>query len=410
MSCLRTSIAAFAAVVMAMSLASVAKAADTTAEAEGMVLSPPGAGRVVNLSSASGGKALYMATNSSVSVTSTLPDSTKISVVAMSQDCLGAASLTISLDGTPVYTSVVKNWVWTTYSVSTPIAAGDHTIAVAFTNDFNFLLPLCDRALFVDKVSVVAGGSEPPASGTCAQPPPSSTRPMADEFDGAAGSAPNAQIWNQRLGVGYLEVQTNYPRNGSLDGNGNYAINALKERINVPWFGWYDYTSASLNTLGKFEMCYGTLRARIKLPNGKGMRPAFWLLGTDIESVGWPKAGEIDVIEAANRLVGSSAHGTGFGLQTAAPYDVTGDWHEYWLKWEKDKIVTGVDNQEIATYTPSSLPQGVAWPYNDHPMYLLLNLSVGGADQGGPPDNTTQFPTTMLVDYVRYTPPETATA
>jgi beta-glucanase (GH16 family) len=409
---LRAAIAVFVAVIMALSVASslgsVASAADTTAEAEGMTIAPPSAGAALNDSTASGGRAVRMWWNSSLSVTGNMPASSKIVVVAKSQDCLGPASMTVKLDGQPVLTTSVKNWVWTTYTVAAPIAAGPHTISVSFTNDFDLLIFVCDRALYVDKVSIVpaAGPTDPPpTSGTCAQPPPSSTQPFSEEFNGPAGAAPNSQLWNQRLGVGYLEVQTNYPRNGSMDGNGNFAINALREPLNIPWFGWYQYTSASINTYGKFEMCYGTMRARIKLPNGKGIRPAFWLVGTDIERVGWPAAGEVDIIEAADRIVGSAAHGTGFNLATHAPFDVTGDWHEYWLRWERDRIVTGVDNQEIATYTPASLPPGASWPFNDHPMFLTIHLSVGGADQGGPPDNTTAFPATMLTDWVRYTPP-----
>jgi beta-glucanase (GH16 family) len=311
--------------------------------------------------------------------------------------------MTVGLDGQPIYTTAVTNYVWTTYSMPATIAAGVHTITISFTNDFNLF---CDRSLFVDKVSVVSGVTQPPGTGTCAQPPPSSTQPFADEFNGPAGTPPNQQLWNQRLGVGYLEVQTNNPRNSSMDGNGNFALTAIRERTNVPWVGTYEYTSASLNTLGKFDMCYGTLRARIKIPNGRGMRPIFWMVGSDIATAGWPKAGEVDIIEAANRIVGSAAHGVGFHLGTAAPVDVTGDWHEYWMKWERDKIVTGFDNQEIATYTPTSLPPwGSSWPFNDHPMYINLNLAVGGWDQGGPPDNPGPVVGTMLVDYLRYTPP-----
>lgn len=407
---LRGTVAVLVAVVVSVAtsvpLAPVSRAADTTAEAEAMTITPAKAGGVLNDGAASGGKAVRMWWNSTLSVTGTLPDSTKIVVVAKSQDCLGPASMTVKVDGQSVLTTSVKNGVWTAYPVSTTIPAGVHTISVAFTNDFDLFI-LCDRALYVDKVFVAAAGTTdpPPTSGTCAQPPPSSTRAFSEEFNGPAGTPPDSQLWNQRLGVGYQEVQTNYPRNGSMDGNGNFAITALKERINVPWVGTYDYTSASLNTMNKFEMCYGTLRARIKMPNGKGMRPMFWLIGTDIQQVGWPKAGEIDVMEAANRVVGSSAHGTGFNLATAAPFDVTGDWHEFWLKWERDKIVTGVDSQVVTTYTPASLPQGAVWPFNDHALYLNLTLSVGGADQGGPPDSNTVFPASMLIDYLRYTPP-----
>ncbi|MDT5019023.1 MAG: hypothetical protein QOD39_5183 [Mycobacterium sp.] len=402
---LRATIAMLVAVATAMSLASVASAADTTAEAEAMAVSPPNAGAVLSDGTASGGKAVRMWWNSSISVTGTVPASSQIVVVAKSQDCFGPASMTIRLDGTPVLTTAVKNGVWTPYTVTATIPAGVHTISIAFTNDFNLLF-LCDRALYVDKVSVVAAGptEPPPTSGTCTQTADSSA-PLAfsDEFEGTAGAVPNAALWSYQLGGGGSQVYTNFPRNGSLDGNGNLAISALKEQTTVPWYGTYAYTSALIHTLGKGAMCYGSLRTRIKLPNGKGVHPAVYLLGTNAPTVGWPAAGEIDIAEAANGVSGSAAHGTGFDMASAAPFDITGDWHEFWATWERDKIVTGVDNQTIGTYTPASLPQGASWPFNDHPMFLVLELAIGGV--AGEPDNTTQFPATMLVDWVRYTPP-----
>jgi beta-glucanase (GH16 family) len=244
------------------------------------------------------------------------------------------------------------------------------------------------------RVSRADQGSEP-----C--PPPA---PLADEFNGPAGAPPNPDIWSYRLGGGYLEVQTDSPRNASLDGNGNLAINALKETLVVPPYPPFEYTSGNLQTLGKFAMCYGNLRARIRIPSGKGLRPMFWMLGTDLPAVGWPGAGEIDVIDVANKLAGSAVHSPFFDKADKAPIDITDDWHEFWLHWEPNKIVMGVDGMETNTTTPDSTLPFVPWVFNDHPMFVTINLAVGGADNGGPPDNTTPFPATMLVDWMRYTP------
>jgi beta-glucanase (GH16 family) len=405
---LRSTFAAFVAIVMAtvvaIPLAPVAAAADTSAEAETMTLSPPTAGKVVNDATASGGKAMQIKTNGEVSVNATLPASTKVSVVAKGLFCWVYPSMTIKVDGQAVKTVTVNKSTWTTYTADTAIPAGSHTISVAFTNDYN-LLPLCDSALMVDKLSVVAGTVDPPAGATCADPPPSSTSPLVENFDGPANTPPNPALWSYMPGGGALQVNTDSVKNGSLDGNGNLTINALKEQVTVPGYGTYNYTSALLHTLDKFEMCYGTLRARVKVPNGKGMRPSFYLLGANALDVGWPAAGELDILDAADRLAGSGMHGTGFSLATQAPVEVTGDWHEFWMRWERDKVVTGVDNQEIATYTPASLPNGAQWPFNDHPMFVIFSLAVGGAGQGGPPDSNTVFPATMYVDWLKYDPP-----
>ncbi|MDT5019022.1 MAG: hypothetical protein QOD39_5182 [Mycobacterium sp.] len=227
---------------------------------------------------------------------------------------------------------------------------------------------------------------------------------MADEFNGPAGAPPNPQLWGYRLGGGLLEVNTDSPRNGSLDGNGNLAISALKETVVVPPFPPFDYTSASVQTLGKFELCYGNLSARIKIPSGKGLRPVFWLLGSDLPAVGWPSAGEIDIFDVADKLAGSAIHAPFFDAANKAPIDITDSWHEFSMHWEPDKIVTYVDDQQIATYTPASTLPFVPWIFNDHPMFVVLCVGVGGEANGGPPDNSTPFPATMLVDWMRYTP------
>jgi beta-glucanase (GH16 family) len=231
-------------------------------------------------------------------------------------------------------------------------------------------------------------------------------RAVVDDFSGPAGAPPNPQLWNHELGGGgtdgQLEAYTNSPRNASLDGDGNLAITAIREPINIPGFGTFEYSGASLNTHGHLDFCYGTLAARIKLPAaGPGLRPAFWLLGSDFATVGWPQCGEIDIWDSALPIGGSSIHGAGgYDLPLLTPVDM--GWHEYALDWQRDKITTSIDGHVFASWTPGSLPPGATWTFNDHPMYVILNIAVGLGSLV--PDASTPFPATMLVDSVRYTP------
>ncbi|MGV0795023.1 family 16 glycosylhydrolase [Mycolicibacterium sp. XJ1819] len=399
---LRSIFALLVALATATSLASVAWAADTTTvQADTMTLAPATAGEVIDDAAASGGKALQMRSNSVASIAVTTTVVKEIVVVARGKWCFGPPSMTVLVNDSPVRTESVKPTTWTPYSIPVSLSAGNHTIAVKFDTDFNLLG--CDRSVFLDKVSIVAGEGPPPPPVTCQSSPQAATQPFADEFEGPAGERPNPQVWSYQTAGGNLQINTDKTENASLDGNGNLAINAIKERVYVWPYGWYDYTSARLHSLDKFAICYGTLRARMKIPNGQGVKPALFLLGTDIMSKGWPAAGEVDIIDSADRLSGSGMHGTGFSLANKAPFDVTGNWHEFWMRWEPDKIVTGVDNHEIATYTPASLPQGAVWPFNDHPMFPTFGVTIGG--QGPPPNESTVFPATMLIDWIRYTPP-----
>jgi beta-glucanase (GH16 family) len=152
------------------------------------------------------------------------------------------------------------------------------------------------------------------------------------------------------------------------------------------------------------------VEARIKIPYGQGIWPAFWMLGADISAAGWPKCGEIDVMENIGKepsIVHGTIHGPGYSGNggISAPFSspagspFSADFHTYAIEWWPDKIAFSVDNTLYATVTPASLPKGTAWVYNQ-PFFLLLNLAVGG-DWPGNPDATTMFPQTMLVDWVR---------
>ena len=230
-------------------------------------------------------------------------------------------------------------------------------------------------------------------------------RAVVDDFSGPAGAPASPGLWNYGLGSGgddgQLEAYTDSPRNASLDGKGNLAIVAVHEPFHYPGSPVVDYTSAALDTHGHLDFCYGTIAARIKLPAGQGLRPAFWLVGSDQDTVGWPECGEIDVLDVAGFGL-AGLHGPG-GYQLVTPVPNFGtDWHEYALDWRRDKITISMDGHDFASWTPESLPPGAAWVFNDHPMNVVLNMAVGLNDFV--PDGSTHFPATMLVDWVRYTP------
>jgi beta-glucanase (GH16 family) len=240
----------------------------------------------------------------------------------------------------------------------------------------------------------------------------------SDEFNGAAGARVDASKWTAEVGGwGWgnkeLEYYTDSAKNASLDGHGSLIIKALEESLGAEfkcWHGPCRYTSARLMTKKKFAQTYGRFEARIKIPYGQGIWPAFWMLGDDIDQVGWPTCGEIDIMENIGREPGV-AHGTihGPGYNGAkgigAPFALTNgkrfadDYHLFAVEWEPQAIRFYVDKQLYATRTPSEIPKDAKWVY-DHPFFIILNLAVGGAWPGDP-DGTTTFPQAMLVDYVR---------
>ncbi|MFL6208517.1 MAG: family 16 glycosylhydrolase [Pyrinomonadaceae bacterium] len=239
-----------------------------------------------------------------------------------------------------------------------------------------------------------------------------------DEFDGPRGAAVNRARWTAEVGgTGWgnqeLEFYTDTTENAHLDGHGALVINALAGPLPPAlkcWYGPCRYTSARLITKTKFSQTYGRFEARLKLPAGQGLWPAFWLLGTDIDKVGWPACGEIDIMENIGRepsVVHGTIHGPGYsgGQGLGAAYTLpqgrrfADDFHIYAVEWEPQALRFYVDGQLYETRTPADLPAGTRWVY-DHPFFILLNVAVGGSWPGSP-DATTVFPQTMLVDYVR---------
>ncbi len=239
-----------------------------------------------------------------------------------------------------------------------------------------------------------------------------------DEFNKGANTPIDTTKWTAEIGGGgwgneELQYYTNSSENAYHDGRENLVIKAIKPAppLNLNcWYGNCQYTSARLVTKGKFERKYGRFEARMKIPRGQGMWSAFWMLGNNIDTVGWAACGEIDVMENIGRepfTVHGTIHGPGYSGANAigAPFNLANnqefadDFHVYATEWTENKIAFYVDGKLYKTITPQDLPAGKDWVY-DHPFFVILNLAVGG-NWGGAPDETTVFPQTMLVDYVR---------
>ena len=235
-----------------------------------------------------------------------------------------------------------------------------------------------------------------------------------DEFNQPDGSLPDPTKWGYDTGAwpynGELEYYTTRTNNARIQG-GNLVIEADQES-----YGGRNYTSARLKTQYKWSWAYGRMEARIQIPRGQGIWPAFWMLGTNYDSVGWPTCGEIDIMEnIGNTNDQGTDHGTIHGPQNGHDYNygvgVTGtytlpggaaladDFHIYAIEWTTNQIKWFLDTNNFFTATPASLPGGSTWVFTQ-PQFLILNVAVGGGWPGNP-DGTTVFPQQMLVDYVR---------
>ena len=256
---------------------------------------------------------------------------------------------------------------------------------------------------------------------------PSNTLVWSDEFSNSSGAnaQPDAKVWTYdtgNSGFGNSELE-NYCAWGStaspcdtanpnayVDTAGILHIVARKPSSGV-------YTSARMKSQGLFSFQYGRVEARMRLPEGQGMWPAFWALGNNIATINWPACGELDVMEHIDGnnpppyvgapapgydWIAGSIHGT--NLNGTMQYHPSGfsaaDWHTYGMIWSKGKVEFYVDDPSNVYVTFNSSTQTGTWPFEDGPQFLLLNLAIGG-NWPGNPDSTTVFPSEMLVDYVR---------
>jgi beta-glucanase (GH16 family) len=262
----------------------------------------------------------------------------------------------------------------------------------------------------VKSVLVLLLGLGLSAFGRCGAEP-KWTLTWSDEFDGPAGQSPDPAKWGFDVGTGVggwgnlqQEYDTARPENASLDGNGNLAITARRESYLES-----QYTSARLLTKGLFAQAHGRFEARIQLPRGQGVWPAFWLLGADVETTTWPACGEIDIMEYRGQepqRVTGSLHGPGYSGNHAitASQDLAGSatfdqaFHVFAVEWTPDWVAWELDGAVWQVVVPKGLPAGGQWVF-DHPFFAILNVAVGGYYVGDPDPGA--FPQTMLVDYLR---------
>ncbi len=237
----------------------------------------------------------------------------------------------------------------------------------------------------------------------------------SDEFD--KPGMPDESKWTYEEGFIRNRESQYYTRarkeNARVEG-GVLVIEARKEQYKNTRFGrrgprFSEYTSASVNTKGKVAWCYGRIEVRAKLPTGRGMWPAIWMLGTNIDEIGWPACGEIDIMENvgfAPDVIHANIHtkaynhvkGTGKGSKLTVP-NPHEDFHVYAVEWTEDRTDFFVDDQKYFSYENEGTGRDV-WPF-DQPHYLILNIAVGGAWGGQKGVDDGIFPQKMLVDYVR---------
>jgi beta-glucanase (GH16 family) len=285
--------------------------------------------------------------------------------------------------------------------------------------------------LSVKALAIAAGTSSTVTTQVFSPNVPSATLVWSDEFANTGGSnvQPDPTVWTYdtgNSGFGNNELENYCAWNSStapcsvtspsefVGTDGYLHIVAQKQQ---PSPGVYTYTSARLKTQGLFSFQYGRLEFRAQVPEAQGFWPAAWLLGNNIATVNWPASGEQDVLERVNAAGNpdwnaGSIHGTGFtgatglGLNYNFPVGQTAaQWHTYGMIWAPGIVKFYIDDPTTpyASFTPASLTSfaGATWPFDSgQSNFIILNLAIGGS-WPGPPDNTTPFPSEMLVDYVR---------
>ncbi|MFF4037738.1 ricin-type beta-trefoil lectin domain protein [Streptomyces sp. NPDC001816] len=262
--------------------------------------------------------------------------------------------------------------------------------------------------------ALVGSAAVGPARAQTAAPAAAAVTTFSDSFDGPAGAAVDSSKWSLETGDNVNNHERQYytsgTKNAALDGQGHLVITARKENPAgyQCWYGSCQYTSARMNTAGKFNAQYGHVEARMKIPRGQGMWPAFWMLGTPVN---WPDSGEIDVMENVGfepSTVHGTIHGPGYSGSggIGAGYTLPNGqafadaFHTFAVDWAPDSITWSVDGNVYQRRTPADLG-GKTWVFNK-PFFLILNLAVGGYWPGDP-DGSTQFPQQLVVDSVSVT-------
>jgi beta-glucanase (GH16 family) len=227
---------------------------------------------------------------------------------------------------------------------------------------------------------------------------------FSDEFD--QPGAPDPSKWGYE--TGYVRNQESQYYTSRIENvraeDGMLVIEARKEAYKT-----FDYTSASINTLGRFEFLYGRVEVRAKLPTGNGTWPAIWMLGVNRKDVGWPACGEIDIMENVgfdplriSAAVHTAAYNHTISTQKSSKVTIANPWedfHDYAMEWYADRIDIFVDGQKYFTFRNEGTGSQ-AWPF-DKPQYLLINLAIGGSWGGQKGIDEGRFPHRYVVDFVR---------
>lgn len=348
----------------------------SSVEAETLTLSSSTAVNKVSDKAASGKSAVAFSGRGSATATVTIAESTAVTVTAKAAN--GTPDLTLSIDGVKVTTILVDSSSYATYTFAGKISAGKHVISISTST------ATTANKLYIDKIVTTAG-------------------PIIDEFTGKAGQFGGSAIWDVRTGTGFMSDSATYTANNvSLDGQGHLVLQATKDKSGR-------YNAAMVWSKHNMSFGYGTITARVKMPKGQGLWPAVWLMGADSDIVGWPQGGEIDIVElpSTTTTVYSVVHGPIAGttlneqdvIVSTLP-DLSTAYHDYWVTHLENSITFGIDDITLGTITPETLAPGSEWVYN-RPMYMVMNLAVGGR-WAGEPDKTTAFPAKMLVESVRY--------
>lgn len=212
-------------------------------------------------------------------------------------------------------------------------------------------------------------------------------------------------VWNYELGNGCPnlcgwgnnEAQIYTNTNHTLK-NGFLIIEAKKEGS--------VYSSTRITTKDKKQFQYGRIETRAKLPVGTGLWPAFWMLGANISTVGWPKCGEIDILEYVGKepdmvftsLHTQDSHGNTINTKKTKITTIEEGFHLYAIEWDKDKIAFFVDDVLVYNFQPTVKNENT-WPY-DQPFYFIINLAIGG-NFGGPAIDNSVFPQEFIIDYIK---------
>lgn len=238
---------------------------------------------------------------------------------------------------------------------------------------------------------------------------PTLTLSAEDDFKGAVDAPPDSRMWNIDIGNRWAngketQAYTTDPANIRQDGEGHLVLEATTTDGHV--------TSARVNTEGKVQLTDGLIAARIKIPAGQGLHPAFWMLGSSLRTAGWPACGEIDIVEFVND--GSTAyftiHGPPSDARQAGPdgdvqlqstkvsANLVDEFHTYWMYKKSRRVIMGIDDSQVAAFSADHLRQGWKWVY-DGPFFAVLNLAVGGDWAGALAPGI--LPKQMIVDWIK---------